>query len=76
MPVFEDAVRPYQLPTSAPATSELSLFNIVSQAPVVVTAGSGGLGSLPPIQTGRRVMTITWTYYEPQKASEKLANET
>ena len=76
MPIFEDAVRPYQLPNSSPPTSELNLFNLVSQAPIVVTAGSGSLGSLPPLQTGKRVVTITWTYYEPQKASEKTANET
>jgi hypothetical protein len=75
MPVFEDAVRPYQLPTSAPATSELNLFNLASQAPIIVVAGSGGLSSLPPLQTGRRVWTETTTYYEPQTASEKVANE-
>jgi hypothetical protein len=76
MPVFEDAVRPYQLPATASPTAELNLFNLVSQAPVIVIAGqSGGIGTLPQLQTGRRVWTETTSYYEPQKADEKVANE-
>lgn len=72
MPIYEDAVRPFQLPQNAPATVELNLFNAVSQAPITVVAGqNGSIGALPPIQTSQRTYSLTITSYMDQTATER-----
>jgi hypothetical protein len=76
--VLEDAVRPYQLPDTAPATPAISQFSLASQAPIVITPGMGGSGAgpLPPINLGNSHFDETVTYYMDQAAVERKATET
>lgn len=69
---LEDAVRSYQLPTSAPSQLYLSQFNLASNTPVVITPGFGGSSgsALPPIHTGSAHYDITITHYLDQAAVE------
>jgi hypothetical protein len=75
MSAFEDAVRPYQLPQSAPATLYLSQFNLVSQQPILITPGFGGTAgaSLPPIMSGSANAQQVVTSYCPQASVEQTA---
>jgi hypothetical protein len=78
MPVlFEDTVRPYQLPQNSPAQLYLSQYGLTSNQPIYVTPGFGGSGSgqLPPIQTASAHYDITVTSYVDQAASEPTAVE-
>jgi hypothetical protein len=70
---FEDSVRPYQLPTSAPAQLYLSQYSLITQQPVLITPGfgGGGGGGLPPIITGNASYSFNQTYYCPQGAAEQ-----
>lgn len=75
MSAFEDAVRPYQIPQSAPSQVALSLYSLVTQQPVLLTPGFGGTatGSLPPILTGSGNAQSVVTSYCPQAAVEQTS---
>lgn len=77
MAVFEDAVRPYQLPQTVPAQLYLSQFNLVSQQPILITPGFGGTAGveLPPIMTGSANAQQVVTSYCPQASVEQTASE-
>lgn len=72
---LDDAVRAYQLPTSAPGQLYLSQYNLAGNAPIHITPGFGGSGGgqLPPIQTGSGHYDITITYYLDQALAEKTS---
>ena len=73
MSTFEDAVRPYQLPTASTAQLSLSQYGSVTQRPIIITPGFGGTagGALPPIITGSANESPTITSYCPQAAVEQ-----
>jgi hypothetical protein len=77
MSAFEDAVRPYQLPQTAPSQLYLSQFNLTSQQPITLTPGLGGsaAGGLPPIMTGSANASQVVTSYCPQASVETTATE-
>ena len=69
---LDDAVRAYQLPTTAPAQLFLSQYNLTSNAPIYVTPGFGGSNGnqFPPIHTGSAHYDITITHYCEQASVE------
>lgn len=53
MSLFDDVVRPYQLPTNAPATIFRSQYNLAARPPVIITPGQSANGiTNAPLQTG------------------------
>jgi hypothetical protein len=73
MSAFEDAVRPYQLPTSSPSQLSLSQYGLTTQQPILITPGLGGPipGTLPPIITGSASASQIVKSYCPQAAVEQ-----
>jgi hypothetical protein len=74
---LEGAVRPNQLPDTAPARTNISPYSLASNQPIVVTPGMGGTGAgqLPPVQLGQAHFDQTITFYLDQAAVEKVAKE-
>jgi hypothetical protein len=73
---FDDAVRTYQLPTSAPGVGSAP-STLTSNTPIYITPGFGGSssGQMPPIQTGSAHLDLTITHYMDQAAVEQVAKE-
>jgi hypothetical protein len=74
---FDDVVRAYQLPTSAPSQLYLSQYNLASNTPIYITPGFGGQGSgqFPPINTWTTHYDFTETFYCAAASSEKGGEE-
>lgn len=72
--IFQDVVRPYQLPRDAPAAVYRSQYNLASRPPVVITPGQNGNGVNPsPLQTGNASYHIEVTYYVEAAAVEEAS---
>ena len=75
-PIFQDVVRPYQLPQDTPAQVYRSQYNLASRPPVVITPGHNGNGVLPsPLQTAVATYHIEITYYCEAAAVEEAGTE-
>lgn len=74
MPLFEDVVRPFQLPNNAPSQLYEPQNGQASQQPVLVTAGVGaGVGSVRSFTSNYHV---EMTFYMDQAAVEQSSGST
>jgi len=72
MAIFDDVVRPYQLPNNSPTQLYLSQYNRASRTPVIITPGqsSNGLQQVP-LQTGRKTYRCEVQRYLDMAAIEQ-----